>query len=397
MFNKNLILLLGAQIFSFTAGAITIFLSGIIGSSMIVGKSFATLPAALMIIGTALGSIFASYIMSIYGRRFGFMFAAVLTSASSLIASYSVHENLFLLYCVSNFFIGTGLAFVAQYRFAAAESVEKNYIPSAISYILFANMIGALIGPSIATISKDIISNSLYTGSYIFLSILTIAPFFIFIFYTNEEKAIKKENNLYGNRTYLELLFQPKFIQAVVASGLAYCIMSFLMTATPISMHMHNNISIGKTGIVIIFHLVGMFVPSLFTGSLIKRFGHNRIMYSGVIILFFSIIINFVDQNFYNYFFSLILLGLGWNFLFISGSSLLIISYRPEEKFRAQGLNDFMVFGTQAIGALSAGFFLNIFGWKLINLICIPLLIIIILTIYISENRIKSRKKNSNS
>ena len=195
----------------------------------------------------------------------------------------------------------------------------------------------------------------------------------------------------------MELLFQPKFIQAVVASGLAYCIMSFLMTATPISMHMHNNISIGKTGIVIIFHLVGMFIPSLFTGSLIKRFGHNRIMYSGVIILFFSIIINFVDQNFYNYFFSLILLGLGWNFLFISGSSLLIISYRPEEKFRAQGLNDFMVFGTQAIGALSAGFFLNIFGWKLINLICIPLLIIIILTIYISENRIKSRKKNSNS
>ena len=390
MINKNLIVLLLAQIFSFTAAPITVFLSGIIGSLMTLDKSLATLPAALMIIGTAVGSIFASYVMSLRGRKFGFMLATLITSFFSLIASYSIYQNIFFIYCLSNLFIGVGHAFVAQYRFAAAESVKKEYVPTAISLILFASIIGALIGPNIATITKDIISTKIYTGSYIFLSILTIIPFFFFLFYSNEKSNISNEKNYIKVRTYLDLFLQPKFIQAVVASGLAYCIMSFLMTATPISMHIQNHISLGKTGLVIIFHIIAMFLPSLITGNLIKKFGNNKVMYAGVFIFFLSISFNFVGQNFYNYFVGLILLGFSWNFLFISGTSLLMTTYKQEEKFRAQGLNDFVVFSTQAIGALSAGILLNLFGWKLINLMCIPLLIIIIITIIISEYREQS-------
>ena len=388
MFNRNLIVLSLAQIFSFTAAPITVFLSGIIGSTMINDKSFATLPAALMVVGTAIGSIFASYIMSIKGRKFGFMFATIITSLSALTASYSIYENIFFIYCFSNLFIGIGHAFVAQYRFAAAESVKKEYAPTAISLILFASMIGALIGPNIATLTKDIIPTSVYTGSYFFLSILTIIPFFFFLFYSNEKSiSIDKSNNYIG-RTYLELFFQPKFIQAVVGSGLAYCTMSFLMTATPISMHINNHISLGKTGFVIMFHILAMFLPSPITGNLIKKIGINKVMYCGTFLLLISIFFNSINQTFFNYFIGLILLGLGWNFLFISGTSLLITSYRPEEKFRAQGLNDFIIFSTQALGALSAGFLLSILGWQLINLLCIPLLIIIIVTIFISEKKI---------
>ena len=390
MLNRNLIVLLLSQIFSFTAAPITVFLSGIIGSIMIHDKSLATLPAALMIIGTAGGSIFASFIMSIKGRKFGFMLATVITSFFSLVASYSIFENIFFLFCLSNLFIGIGSAFVAQYRFAAAESVTKEYAATAISLILFASILGALIGPNIATLTKDIISNKIYTGSYIFLSILTIIPFFFFLFYSNEKLNISDKKNNYKGRSYIELFLQPRFIQAVVASGLAYCTMSFLMTATPISMHIHNHISLGKTGFVIMFHIFAMFLPSLITGNLIKKFGINRIMYAGVFIFLISISFNFVSQNFYNYLVGLILLGIGWNFLFISGTALLMTSYNSEEKFRAQGLNDFVVFSTQAIGALSAGYLLNIFGWKFINLMCIPLLIIIVLTIMISENRERS-------
>ena len=393
MFNKNLVILALSQIFSFTAAPITVFLSGIIGSNMIDEKSLATLPAALMIVGTALGSIFAAYLMSIKGRKFGFMLATIITSCSALIASYSVYENLFITYCMSNFFIGVGHAFVSQYRFAAAESVDREFIPTAISIILFASMIGALIGPNVATITKDIIPSMIYSGSYIFLSILTFIPFFLFIFYTDEKQISLNKKTNYIGRTYLQLFLQPKFIQAVVASGLAYCTMSFLMTATPISMHIHNNISLGKTSFVIIFHILAMFIPSLITGNLIKRFGINRIMYAGVTILFISIFFNFINQGFINYLIGLMLLGLGWNFLFIAGTSLLMTSYSPEEKFRAQGLNDFVVFSTQAIGALSAGFLLSFLGWKLINLLCIPLLIIILLTILFSENRHKSIEK----
>ena len=390
MFNKNLIILSLAQIFSFTAAPITVFLSGIIGSSMVDDKSLATLPAALMIIGTAIGSILASYIMSLIGRKFGFMLATIITSLSSLIASYSIFENIFFIYCLSNLFIGVGSAFVAQYRFAAAESVKDEYAPTAISIILFASMIGALIGPNIATLTKDVIPSQIYSGSYIFLSFLTIIPFFFFLFYSDEKLVNINNKNNYAGRTYLELFLQPKFIQAVVGSGLAYCTMSFLMTATPISMHIQNHISLGKTGFVIIFHILAMFLPSLITGNLIKKFGNNKIMYIGVIILFISILFNFINQSFYNYFLGLILLGLGWNFLFISGTSLLMTTYNPDEKFRAQGLNDFVVFSTQAVGALSAGLLLNLFGWKLINLFCIPLLIIIIFTILIAEYNQKS-------
>ena len=393
MFNKNLCVLLFAQIFSFSAGAITVFLSGLIGLTMIDEKSYATFPAALMIVGTAFGSIFAAYIMSIKGRKFGFMLATLITSFSSLLAAYAVYEFSFLIFCFANFLIGIGHAFTAQYRFAAAESVDKKFIPSAISYILFASIGGALLAPNIATFSRDLIPNTTYTGSYILLSILTVIPFFIFIFYSNEK--LSKETDVKSNhpRSYMKILFQPKFFQAVVASGFAYCIMSFLMTATPISMHVLDNISIEKTGFVIMFHIIAMFVPSIFTGSLIKKFGYNKIMYTGIIILFLSIIFNFIEQSFYNYIVGLIFLGLGWNLLFISGSSLLIISYKSEEKFSAQGMNDFVVFSTQALGALSAGLLISLFGWKTINLLCIPLLLIILLTILISEYREKSTIK----
>ena len=387
MLNRNLIVIILAQIFSFTAAPITVFLSGIIGSTMIEDKSLATLPAALMIIGTAIGSIFASYLMSVKGRKFGFMIATIITSSSALIASYSIYENIFFLYCLSNLFIGVGHSFVHQYRFAAAESVIKEYAPTAISFILFASMIGALIGPNIATFTKDIIPEVIYSGSYIFLSILTIIPFFLFLFYSNDQLEKTKEGNDIKGRTHLELLIQPKFIQAVVGSGFAYCVMSFLMTATPISMHVHNKISLGKTGFVIMFHILAMFIPSLITGKLIKKFGNNKIMYSGVIILLIAILFNFLNQNFISYLLGLTFLGLGWNFLFISGTSLLMTSYSPAEKFRAQGLNDFIIFSTQAVGALSAGLLLNIFGWKIINILCIPLLFIIIITIFISDKK----------
>lgn len=352
---------------------------------MVLEKSFATLPPALMIVGTAFGSILASFIMSVVGRKYGFMLGSVVTSLSALLASYSITENTFIVFCFANFFIGVGHAFTAQYRFAAAESVSKELMPTAISIILFASIIGAFIGPNIASLTKNLINDSVYTGSYIFLSMLTIIPFFLFIFYNND-KSIKFSTKLVlRRRPYFYLLSEPKFIQAIVASGLAYCTMSFLMTATPISMHIHNNISVGNTGIVIMFHILAMFLPSLVTGNLIKKYGNNRIMYFGVISMLTSIFLNFIDQSFLNYLMGLIFLGLGWNFLFISGTSLLMTSYRPEEKFHAQGLNDFIIFSTQALGALSAGFLLSVFGWKLINLFCVPLLIIIVLTVLISE------------
>ena len=393
MLNKNLVILSLSQIFSFTAAPITVFLSGIIGSQISPIKSLSTLPMSISVVGIAVGAIFATKLMSLIGRKAGFIFASLGNSLVSILAAYSIMEQNFILFCVANFFLGVGMAFTHQYRFAAAESVEKDKIPKAISIILLGGIISAFVGPGIANFSKDIISDQLYVGSYISLSILTIIPVIFFLFYENISK-LKKEIK-HSGRSYMELISQPKFLQAMIASAFGYAIMTFLMTATPLSMHVMEKISLDKTSMVIQFHVASMFLPSLLTGHLIKKIGHSLVMYAGIFLYSVTILISFFDQTYMNYMFALIFLGLGWNFLFISGTSLLVLTYKEEEKFKAQGLNDFIVYSIHAIGSLSAGILIVLTNWKFMNMMCIPLLIIIILTILRADIHSKKLIKNN--
>ena len=203
----------------------------------------------------------------------------------------------------------------------------------------------------------------------------------------SEENIIIKKEQFYNKepRNYIKLLSQPKFTQAVFSAGIGYVTMTFLMTATPISMHVLNEISLYKTSIVIQLHVVGMFIPSLFTGDLIKKFGHTKIIYTGVIIFVFCIFINYIHQSYYNYVIGLILLGVGWNFTFVTATSLLVISYDEKDKFKVQGLNDFIVFSSQTAGSLFAGYLLYLSNWQNINLFCLPLLLLIVYTSYNSD------------
>ena len=393
MLNKNLVILSLSQIFSFTAAPITVFLSGIIGSEISPIKSLSTLPMSISVVGIAVGAIFATKLMSLIGRKAGFIFASLGNSLVSILAAYSIWEQNFILFCVANFFLGVGMAFTHQYRFAAAESVETDKIPKAISIILLGGIISAFVGPGIANFSKDIISDQLYVGSYISLSILTIIPVIFFLFYKNISK-LKKEIK-HSGRSYMELISQPKFLQAIIASAFGYAIMTFLMTATPLSMHVMEKISLDKTSMVIQFHVASMFLPSLLTGHLIKKIGHSLVMYAGVFLYSITILISFFDQTYMNYMVALIFLGLGWNFLFISGTSLLVLTYKEEEKFKAQGLNDFIVYSIHATGSLSAGILIVLTNWKFMNMMCIPLLIIIILTILRADIHSKKLIKNN--
>ena len=381
--NKNLLTLTLSQIFSFTAAPITVFLSGIIGSQISPLKSLSTLPMSISVVGIAVGAIFATKVMSLIGRKLGFIYASIGNSLVSLLAAYSIMDQNFILFCFANFFIGVGMAFTHQYRFAAAESVEENMIPKAISIILLGGIVSAFIGPGLANYSKDIISGHLYVGSYLSLALLTFIPAILFLFYENNSKV--KVNIKYSGRSRLELISQPRFLQAIVAAAFGYAVMTFLMTATPLSMHVMEGMSLDKTSIVIQLHVAAMFLPSLFTGHLVKKYGHSNIMYLGVLLYSVTIIVSLFDQTFFNYLFALIFLGFGWNFLFISGTSLLVLTYKEEEKFRAQGLNDFIVYSVHAIGSLSAGVFLVQTSWKIMNLICIPFLILILITSFRAE------------
>ena len=376
--NGNLIVLTLSQIFSFTAAPVTVFLSGIIGSQISPLKSLSTLPMSISVVGIAIGAIFASKLMSITGRKIGFIVASIGNTLVSILAAYSIFIQSFSIYCVANFFLGMGMAFTHQYRFAAAESVSKDKVPRAISIILLGGIVSAFIGPSVANFSKDLFSNHMYVGSYLSLAALTFLPTIFFLFYKNTSKI--ELSFKYSGRSYLELVSQPRFLQAVISSAFGYAIMTFLMTGTPLSMHVIDGISLNKTSIVIQIHVACMFLPSLIAGNLVKKIGHSKMMYVGVGLYCITVVISLFDQSFLNYMLALIFLGFGWNFLFISGTSLLVLTYKEEEKYRAQGFNDFVVYSVHALGSLSAGVLIVLTNWKIMNLICIPLIIVIILT-----------------
>ena len=379
--NRNLSLLISSQVFGFTAANVTVFLSGIIGSQLSTIKSLATFPPSIYVVGIAISTIFAAKVMSIIGRRLGFVLASIGSSLACLLAAYSIFVNSFIIFSFSCFLLGTGMAFIHQYRFAAAETVEKDKAPKAVSMLLLAGIVSAFIGITLANKTKDLISDHVYVGSYIALACLTIMPAIFLSFYKNS-KITNKNNSIYSNvRTYKEFLSDPKFLQAMVAATFGYVVMAFLMTATPISMHYVHKLSVDKVGLVIQFHVLGMFLPSLFTGNLIKRFGFSNIMYTGVFFYALTISLSLFEPTFINYFASLIFLGIGWNFLYISGTSLLVTTYNEQEKFKAQGFNDLIVFSATAIGSLSAGILISLLTWKIVNFMCIPFLIIILFVI----------------
>ena len=376
MINKNLLLLTLSHVFGFTVPPVTIFLSGIIGTQISPIKSLSLLPIALSYIGTAVFTIVAAKIMSIIGRKLGFILSAIVSTLSSLLAAYSVLNQNFILFNFSCFLFGFGIAFGHQYRFAAAESVEKDQAPKAISILFLAGIASALIGPNLATYTKSFITEQLYVGSYLSLAALTFTPIIFLLFYKSN---VKLESGVkYKGRSYLELISQPRFLQSIVTSALAFAIMSFLMTATPVSMHIMEKMSLEQTGIVIQIHIICMFLPSLITGHLIKKHGPSVIINTGVTFFLITIGMSLFEQTFANYLVALIFLGFGWNFLYISGTSLLILTYKEEEKFKAQGFNDLIVFSTQGIASLSAGILLSLTSWKTMNLICIPLLVLIV-------------------
>jgi len=388
--NKNLSLLTISQVFGFTAATVTVFLSGIIGSQITSIKHLSTLPTALYVVGTAIFTILAARIMSKIGRRLGFVFAALGSSAASLLGAFAISQQNFILFCISCLILGMGAAFNHQYRFAAAESVEKEKAPKAISTLMLAGIVAAFLGISSANYTKNLIPDHLYVGSYLLLAVFTFIPAIFLFFYKNNETIKTELNNKYSGRRLFEIIFQPKFLQAVTAAAFAYAIMSFLMTATPLSMHVMEKMSLENTGLVLQFHVVAMFLPSLITGHLIKKFGHSNIMYIGVLFFVVTIILSLFEQTFVNYMVALIFLGFGWNFLFISGTSLVVLTYKEEEKFRAQGINDLIIFTTMAIASLSAGILLILTSWETMNLICVPFLVLIVYSTFRADTLSKN-------
>lgn len=347
----------------------------LIFSATIVGRQigpeqWATLPVALLPIGTVLGVLPVTRLMAQLGRRLVFIISLLIMALANALCAYAINEESFLLLCVGSACIGAGLAALNQLRFAAMELVPLHLKASATSIVLFGGIIAALLGPEFGLQASEWFDIK-FAGSYASMALVALLAI-PFAWKAQHQPVPPQEKD--SQRPVTELLKSPKFVCAVSAAAVGYSVMSFIMTATPISMHEHFNHSLTDTKWVIQSHILSMFLPSLFSGWLIAKLGLRAMMTAGLLTYIICIAIAFMDQAFFGFLTALILLGIGWNFLFVSGTVLLPQTHTEAERFTAQGFNDSIVFGVQAMMSISAGLLLSLLGWKWMLLSTLPLI-----------------------
>jgi MFS family permease len=365
-------LLAVAQAFS-AAGMMAMFLfGGIVGSELAPSPQLATLPLSLVIVGLALTTVPAALAMQRFGRRRAFIGSVLLAAAAAVAVAGAIVVASFALLCAASVALGANLAFQQQQRFAAAESVPAEQASRAISVLMLGTLAAALAGPLLALASRGLLPQHEYAGSFLMVAVLCLAAAAVLTRY--RPPAAPASEAAGTARPLRAVVRQPAFVVAVAASVVAYSVMSFVMTATPISMHVHDHHSDAYTAWVIQSHVLAMYAPSLITGRLIARTGVRAGMLGGLALSACGVIVDSSGRALEHYWWGLVLLGLGWNLLFVSGTALLTSSYRPAERYRAQAVNEFAVFGAQAAVSLLAGPALYALGWTRMNLATVPLL-----------------------
>ena len=384
--HRNVLLLSCSMALGLAGAPAIVLLGGILGTSLAPSPSWATLPVASMVVGMAICTVPAALAMERVGRRRGFMAASSVTAAASLLGIYAISSASFVLFCVVALFIGGNLAFVQQYRFAAAESVETGVVHKAVSHVLLGGIAAAFLGPELAKQTRTLLPFGLYSGSFAALAVLGFANTGI-LYFLREPRPREVRGGEKG-RPLRDIVTQPLYMTAVAAALVAFGVMSFIMTATPVSMHIIDGFSIDETAWVIQSHVMAMYVPSLFTGTLIGRYGLVRIMTAGTLLMIACALLALVNRHFMHYWAGLVLLGVGWNFLFVGGTTLLTKTYSADEGFKAQAMNDCVVFGFQALASLTAGTIIFRAGWEVLNAATLPLTIVMLVVIARLKNAI---------
>jgi len=362
-----------AQAIMMSVNTLLITSSAIIGFSLAEDKSLATLPIAIQYLAAMLTTIPASFFMQKFSRKTGFYFSSLIGAIGALFALYALVNESFIIFCLSTALFGVYTGFGNFFRFVASEislPEEKN---TAISYVLVGGIAAAIIGPNLAIYSKDLFDVSFF-GSFITVFILYALNFLNFSSMKLPAAEIIDPTKQIA-RPILQIIKQPVFIVALATALFGYSIMTFLMTATPLSMKAHH-LDLTDIAFVIQWHVLGMFVPSLFTGHLINRFGFTWVTLSGAILILCAALVNLNGTSVNHFWMALALLGIGWNFLFIGGTTKLTEAYNNDEKAKTQAINDFLLFSAVTIASLSSGVLQFHFGWEVINKAVIPFIVI---------------------
>jgi MFS family permease len=369
---RNVFILAICMALANSATTLQVTLGGLVGFLLVEDKALATLPVTFVVGGTALATIPASMLMRRIGRQLGFMIGCLIGTGGSLIAALGVYLAHFWLFCLGAFIFGASVAFTQLYRFAAADMAPQEMKSRAISWVMVGGLVSAFAGPEIAKHTREILSPYLFLGSYLAAAALPILVLGI-LTTVRLPKPGSAEMHEPG-RPLSEIVRQPAFVVAAMAGMFGYGVMNLLMTATPLAMQICEH-PFTAAATVIQWHVFGMFFPSFFTGSLIARFGALRIIVIGAVLNLACIAVALAGIAVLNFQAALLILGVGWNFMYIGGTALLTEVYRPAERNKTQALNDFLVFGTVALASLGSGKLLYHWGWDFVPLSALPFIL----------------------
>ena len=377
---RNVLLLAVCQSLSATTMSLIITVHALAGFMLAEDKTLATLPLGIMFTMVMVSTIPASLFMKRYGRRLGFTLGQSIGTIAAIISVYAIFKEDFWLFALGGAFLGTHTAFWQYYRFAAADTASAAYRSRAISYVLAGGVISAVLGPELAKYSRELFAPVVFAGNFVVMAILCLITIIVLQFVTIPPPS--DEDRASVGRPLSKIVSQPKFITAVLASMCGYGVMVLVMTTTPLAV-LGNEHSFNDAAFIIQWHILGMFVPSFFTGHLIKRFGVLPIIVSGALLMAICVAVNMTGVGITQFWVALVALGVGWNFMFVGGTTMLTETYERSERAKVQATNDFLVFGTVAIASLSSGVLFNTIGWQGVNLaVVVPIVLILTVTIW---------------
>ncbi len=370
---KNVALLAGCQAMLFTNNVTLISLAALAGFSLADNKMLSTLPATAYVVGAALTTLPASFFMKRYGRQTGFQVGTAMGIVGAALCCLALWLHSFWLLCAGVLVLGVYNAFGQYYRFAAADAASHDFKAKAISLVLTGGLVGGIIAPGLSEYTRDMFAVP-FLGAYASLIVFCLITMALLAYIRIPPPSVAERHE--PVRPLAQIAAQPAFIVAVTGSALGYGVMSLLMTATPLAMGLCGH-PYSSAATVIQWHVIGMFAPSFVTGSLIKRFGVLRIMLAGVALEALCVGIALSGAQVVNFWWALLMLGVGWNFLYVGGTTLLTECYRVSEKAKAQGTHDFLVFLTTASSSFSSGLLMNRNGWDMLNYAALPVLAVI--------------------
>ena len=361
---RIVIRLAAAQALSMTTMNVNIINTALVGVLLAPMAWLATLPLSLQFLTSMMTTLPASLLMARFGRRPVLMAGVLISSGASTTLGIAALLDNFLLFCLGGMALGVALGIAGYYRYAAADELATELRPKAISYVLAGGLFAAIIGPEIARRTVEIIPGAIYAGCFFTVAIVQLASLFVLA----GLKIKRPQRSASGGRPIGIFLRMPVYVVGVLCCAVGYALMSYLMTATPLQVVNVAKLGTSANATIIQWHVVAMFLPSFFTGSLIARFGAFRILWSGVGFYLASIALAVGAQGFWPYWLALVAAGLGWNFLFVGGTSLVARVAEPEERGRVQGFADLMVMTTVAAASLSAGAIHSQLGWEALSL-----------------------------